>query len=229
MKRLSSLEKIQYVNILSIVIFAISLGIEIYQYGLFDIARVLNIFNFLAAWFIFVNIRKVQSFIKDASMVLKKASNGDLTDRIHLQDAGELELLKESVNGLLDQIENFIRDLSDIIKAASTKNTNITINESIFKGSFLEVAKSFKELLNLIEENERFMERAKFSQELSKIGGGISSNLKLIEKDIKNIFTKLNVIKEQSLQTSQLSQDATKDVEDVVKDLENILEDIKSS
>jgi hypothetical protein len=72
MKRLSSLEKIQYANILSIVIFAISLIVEIYQYGLFDIARVLNIFNFLAALFIFVNIRKVQSFIKDASMVLKK-------------------------------------------------------------------------------------------------------------------------------------------------------------
>jgi len=229
MKRLSSLEKIQYANILSIVIFALSLGIEIYQYGLFDIARVLNIFNFLAAWFIFINIRKVQSFIKDASMVLKKASDGDLTDRIHLQDAGELELLKESVNGLLDQIENFIRDLSDIIKAASTKNTNITINESIFKGSFLEVAKSFKELLNLIEENEVFIEKSKFSQELSRIGGGISSNLRLIEKDIKNIFTKLNVIKEQSVQTSQLSNNATKDVEDVVKDLENILEDIKSS
>jgi Methyl-accepting chemotaxis protein len=103
------------------------------------------------------------------------------------------------------------------------------MNESIFKGSFLDVAKSFKELLNLIEENERFMERANFSQELSRIGGGISSNLKLIEKDIKNIFTKLNVIKEQSVQTSQLSNNATKDVEDVVKDLENILEDIKSS
>jgi len=161
--------------------------------------------------------------------VLKKASDGDLTNRIHLQDAGELELLRESVNGLLDQIESFIVDLTNIIKAASSKNTDVKINESIFKGSFSEVAKGFKELLNLIEENERFMERAKFSQELSEIGGGISSNLKLIEKDIKNIFTKLNVIKEQSLQTSQLSKDATKDVEDVVKDLENILEDIKSS
>jgi hypothetical protein len=42
MRKLSSLEKIQYANILSIVIFAISLGIEIYQYGLFDIARVLK-------------------------------------------------------------------------------------------------------------------------------------------------------------------------------------------
>jgi hypothetical protein len=162
MKRLSSLEKIQYANILSIVIFAISLIVEIYQYGLFDIARVLNIFNFLAAWFIFV---KESSIVyKRCIYGAKKASDGDLTDRIHLQDAGELELLRESVNGLLDQIENFIIDLSDIIKAASTKNTNITMNESMFKGSFLEVAKSFKELLNLIEENERFMERANFSQ-----------------------------------------------------------------
>jgi len=229
MRKLSSLEMVQYANILSIVIFALSLGIEIYQYGLFDIARVLNIFNFLAAWFIFMNIRKVQSFIKDTANVLKEASNGELTNRITTHDAGELELLRESVNNLLNQIESFIVDLTNIIKAASSKNTDVKIDESIFKGSFSEVAKGFKELLNLIEDNERFMERAKFSQELSIIGGGISSNLKLIEKDIKNIFTKLNVIKEQSVQTSQLSNNATKDVEDVVKDLENILEDIKSS
>ncbi|GAB6078589.1 methyl-accepting chemotaxis protein [Hydrogenobaculum acidophilum] len=229
MRKLSSLEKIQYANILSIAIFAISLIVEIYQYGLFDVARVLNIFNFLAAWFIFINIRKIQSFIKDTASVLEDASNGELTNRITTHDAGELELLRESVNNLLNQIESFIVDLTNIIKAASSKNTDIKINESIFKGSFSEVAKGFRELLNLIDENERFMERAKFSQELSKIGGGISSNLKLIEKDIKNIFNKLNVIKEQSTQTSQLSKDATKDVEDVVKDLQNILEDIRNS
>ncbi|MGC8650473.1 MAG: methyl-accepting chemotaxis protein [Hydrogenobaculum sp.] len=229
MKRLSSLEKIQYANILSIVIFTISLAVEVYQYGLFDVARILNIFNFLAAWFIFVNIRKVQSFIKDTASVLKQASDGELTNRITTHDAGELELLRDSVNSLLNQIESFIIDLTNIIKAASSKNTDVKIDESIFKGSFSEVAKGFKELLNLIDENERFMERARFSQELSKIGGGISSNLKLIEKDIKNIFNKLNVIKDQSAQTSQLSKDATKDVEDVVKDLQNILEDIKNS
>mgnify|MGYP001626159691 CR=1 FL=1 len=229
MKRLSSLEKIQYANILSIVIFTISLAVEVYQYGLFDVARILNIFNFLAAWFIFINIRKIQSFIKDTASVLKQASDGELKSRISMHDAGELELLRDSVNSLLNQIEKFIIDLTNIIKAASNKNTDVKIDESIFKGSFSDVAKGFKELLKLIEENEKFMERAKFSQELSKIGGGISSNLILIEKDIKDIFNKLNIIREQSTQTSQLSKDATKDVEDVVKDLQNILEDIRNS
>ena len=229
MKKLSSLEKIQYANILSIGIFTISLVVEIYQYGLFDVARVLNIFNFLAAWYIFINIRKVQSFIKDSANVLKQASDGKLEDRISTHDSGELELLRDSVNNLLDQIENFITDLTSIVKAVSSQNTDVKIDQSIFKGRFSEVAKGFEELLMLIEENKRFMEKAKFSQEISKIGGGISSNLMLIEKDIKNMFNKLNVIKEQSAQTSQLSKDAIKEVEEVIGDLQNILEDIRDS
>ncbi len=228
-KKISSLEKVQYANILSIIIFAISLIVEIYQYGLFDVARVLNIFNFLAAWFIFVNIRKVQRFIKDASGVLKLAADGNLENRVQVDDVGELELLKESVNNLLNQIDSFVEDVTNIVRAASSKNTNVSIDESMFKGKFSEVAKGFKELLNLIEENEKFVERVEFSQELSKIGGGISSNLEIIKEDIDSITKKLSIIEDQSKQTSGLSKRATEEVEKMVSDLDKIISEIRKS
>lgn len=226
---MSSLEKVQYANILSIGIFVLSLVVEIYQYGIFDLARVLNIFNFLAAWFIFINIRKVQAFIQDASKVLKNAAEGNLKSRIDISDGGELELLKESVNSLLDQIGYLTQDIIKIVKAASSKDTSVEVNESVFKGEFSEVAKGFKDLLKLIEENERFLERVQFSQELSKIGGGISGNLKLIEKDVKSMTNKLHIIEEQSSQTVSISEDAKKDVEEVVKDINEIISNIKKS
>ncbi|MFW5990462.1 MAG: chemotaxis protein, partial [Campylobacterales bacterium] len=58
-KRLSSLNKIQYANIASLLIFALTLTIEVIING-FDYIRILNIANFALAWFMFVNIRKVQ-------------------------------------------------------------------------------------------------------------------------------------------------------------------------
>lgn len=229
MKKLSSLEKIQYANILSILIFVVSLIVEVYQYGVFDVARLLNIFNFLAAWYIFINIRRVQSFIRDISGVLKNASDGNLVSRINIKDSGELELLKDSVNGLLEQIVSLTKDITEIIKAASSKDVNIKIDDSVFKGSFSEVAGGFKDLLRLIEDNENFLDKAQFSQELSKIGGGISSNLKLIEVDIKNVSQKLHMIEEQSKQTSLLSDNAVNDLKDVISDITNIMDNVKKS
>lgn len=64
----SSLTIVQYANMVSIGIFSFALVIEVYKHG-FDLIRVLNIINFITAWIIFVNIRKVQGFIKRISYV----------------------------------------------------------------------------------------------------------------------------------------------------------------
>ncbi|MCX7739133.1 MAG: hypothetical protein N2Z80_06985 [Hydrogenothermaceae bacterium] len=68
----SSLSKVQYANILSIFIFTVALGFEVFKYG-FDFIRILNIINFITAWYILINIRRVRSFIKRASYVIKEA------------------------------------------------------------------------------------------------------------------------------------------------------------
>lgn len=58
----SSLSKLQYLNLISIVVFSIALVVEVITIG-FDWIRLLNIVNFAIAWAIFINIRKVQSTI----------------------------------------------------------------------------------------------------------------------------------------------------------------------
>lgn len=87
MSKISSLTKIQYANMLSIGIFTVGLGFEIYKHG-FDFIRILNIINFITAWYIFINIRKVQSFIKRASNVIKEAERGNLENRLVKEKEG---------------------------------------------------------------------------------------------------------------------------------------------
>ncbi|MDX9967216.1 MAG: chemotaxis protein, partial [Sulfuricurvum sp.] len=62
MTNLSSLSKLQYLNIISIAVFSVALVFEIVTMG-FDWIRVLNLLIFAIAWAIFVNIRMVLSTI----------------------------------------------------------------------------------------------------------------------------------------------------------------------
>ncbi len=67
--------KIQYANIISLLIFTAALIVEIYNYG-FDIMRIVNIANFALAWYMFINIRKIQSNIKLFSSAMSDAQAG---------------------------------------------------------------------------------------------------------------------------------------------------------
>jgi methyl-accepting chemotaxis protein len=119
--KVSSLTKIQYANMLSIGIFTFALVIEVYKHG-FDFIRVLNIINFLTAWYIFVNIKKVQGFVGRISNVVSRAGSGDLESRlIKEKEGGELLELAHSVNYLLDQVEVFLREIQTPLEYASKR------------------------------------------------------------------------------------------------------------
>jgi len=110
-KRYSSLDFIQYANIGSIAIFTITLSWEIYKYG-FDPVRILNIANFLLAWFIFVKIRTLKGFLHRVNALLKQVSKGDLEHRlVKEKEGGELGQMVLHLNYFLDVVEAFLREI----------------------------------------------------------------------------------------------------------------------
>ena len=118
MNNLSSLSKIQYANIISITIFMVALVIEIVVYG-FDAMRILNIANFFLAWYMFVNIKKVQSNIHAMAIILDDAQKGILTHRVQNHEEGELKRLNFSINNVLDQFEVFTKEVLGSFNATS--------------------------------------------------------------------------------------------------------------
>jgi len=107
MSSLSSLSKIQYANIISLIIFTLALLAEMYFYG-FDIMRLVNIANFALAWYMFINIRKVQSTVKKISDTVQKAEQGELSYRLeNVNDGGEMDDLRKNLNSFLGQLESF--------------------------------------------------------------------------------------------------------------------------
>ncbi len=120
-KRYSSLDLIQYANIGGIALFTITLSLEIYRHG-FDPIRILNIANFLLAWFIFVKIRTLKGFLHRVNVLLDQASRGDLEHRlVKEREGGELGQMVLHLNYFLDVVEAFLREIITPLKYAGER------------------------------------------------------------------------------------------------------------
>jgi methyl-accepting chemotaxis protein len=227
--KISSLTKIQYANILSIGIFTFALVIEVYKHG-FDFIRVLNIINFLTAWYIFVNIKKVQGFVSRISDVVSKAERGDLETRlVKEKEGGELLKLAYDVNYLLDQVDVFLREIQSPLEYASKRKYWRKVITDGFTGTFKSVAEKLNIPLKAIENNDRFIEKTKMIEELSHLGGGIQANLKVISEDLNKLVSKLSLIKEESKKTVDIAVEGNKEIEKIVNDLSQVIKNIEES
>lgn len=88
----SSLAKVQDANIISLVAFTFAFILEV-SYNGFHWIQIINLTNFALAWFMFINIRKVQKTIHALADIVKESEHGNLHGRIvNVNDGGEREL-----------------------------------------------------------------------------------------------------------------------------------------
>ena len=183
MTNLSSLSKLQYLNIISIAVFSVALVFEIVTMG-FDWIRVLNLLNFAIAWAIFVNIRKVQSRIHTVADVMKEIEQGHMETRItNIDDHGELRTLCWNTNNMIDQLEVYLRDTDAVIDAISRDRYYRTVQSSGLKGSLRRSAESINQnvikMRNSHEALKLFDLDAKLA-EISRSTGGSTSSSKTL-------------------------------------------------
>ncbi len=226
-KRYSSLDLIQYANIASIAIFTLTLGWEIYRHG-FDPIRVLNITNFLLAWFIFTQIRFLKSFVHNISLLLEKASRGDLETRlVKEKQGGELGQMIMHLNYFLDVVEAFLREIITPLQYASERKYWRKVVYYGFPGIFGVIARELNVPLKAIENNDRFITKTKLVEKLSDLGGGIQANLVLIQQDLNNISEKMNKIREESLNTVNVAKEGKDSAERIVSELNTLIKTVE--
>ncbi len=224
MKGVSSLTRIQAANALSILIFAIALVVELYKYG-FEWIRVINLFNFLLAWFIFVNVLKTRKFIRDISNMVYKAAHGDLGERMtKVKEGGELRELAYNMNLLVDKIQTFISEIFFSVEKASNRKHWRMPNAYGLDGEFRNVVENLKNPLTAMEENDRFIQKALLNEEVSQLGGGIAANLMIIQKDMEKVVEALEAIKANSEKTLAVSEEGSKEVETIIRDLKEVID-----
>ncbi|MGM0622958.1 MAG: HAMP domain-containing protein, partial [Campylobacterota bacterium] len=222
MNSVSSLSKIQYANIISLIIFTIALIIEIYYHG-FDFIRIINIANFALAWYMFINIRKVQGTVTQISQTIHKAKEGELSYRLEkLNDGGEMVELGKTLNVFLEQLEDFADNVSNSIKQASQKKAYPQIDSSRFKGEFHSNIEVTNNAIALMQSDTKHIAGTDVNEAISQIGSGVTGELELLENDLKKSLEHIEQIVQTSQSTSDKAHSSTKDMQQVSKQMDSL-------
>jgi methyl-accepting chemotaxis protein len=229
MNSFSSLSKIQHANIISLIIFTIALIIEMYHYG-FDVMRIINIANFALAWYMFINIRKVQGTVKKLSGTIQKAHNGELNYRLEdLDDGGEMIELGNTFNKFLSQLENFAQKVSSSIDKASQKIEYPEIEISDFKGQFKNNIQTTNKAIALMKTDTEHIAGTDVNETISEIGSGVIGELELLETDLKKSLINIEKIVESSENTSVNAQNSTLVIKEISSGLFELIEGVNHS
>ncbi len=229
MTNLSSLSKVQYANIASILLFVIALLIETIIDGWSPI-RLLTLANFALAWFVFINIRKAQNTISTVAKVINGAEKGNLENRItHIKDFGELNDLCWNTNNMLDQTEVFIREIRASIDATSQDHYYRSILTQGLQGEFKEASNYVNKAIIAMYSTYMSIQKSILVAELGKIGAGVSGGLEVIQGDLQNTIVRLGNISKMSQTTAQSSSESVNELEIITSKLNHLIELVQIS
>jgi methyl-accepting chemotaxis protein len=224
MTNLSSLSKVQYANIASIVLFILGLLVETLIDG-WNWIRLLTLVNFALAWFIFINIRKTQHTISEVASVIKDAEKGYLENRItHIKDFGELNNLCWNTNNMLDQTEVFIREIRASIETASRDEFYRHTLEQGLHGEFKVASQYVNQAIKAMKINYDEVQKSILSGELGQIGSGVSGGLEVIQGDLQKTILRLGDITSISQSTSLSSKETLAELEEITIKLNRLIE-----
>ncbi|MDP3302365.1 MAG: methyl-accepting chemotaxis protein [Sulfuricurvum sp.] len=170
------------------------------------------------------------TLVRQIRDVLLKASAGNLSERItHISDTHILQGVAWSINDLLDQVEQMMRDIHASLDAANQGKMNRILFKEGYKGDFSTIGSVFNKAIDNIALSFKGKLGSDLAHEFEKTSGGISISLATIQNDIQK---NCDLSKEINSSSSKTAQEVTKSqssVTSIVSNLENLMELISSS
>ena len=227
MQQLSSLTKIQYANIISIVLFTITLGYGIYQSG-FNSIFILNIINFLCAIVIFWGVNNIRKNLSTISLVLQKAKKGIFEYNVEIDDTGTLKEMFENLKDFMRQVDGFLEDMKKVMRSLEEKRF-IKIDVDKYSGKFKEVAAFLNKSIDNMATKDKFVEKEKLNSKVGQLGGGVAGGLAIIKNDLLSSIEKVKDIVQNSEDISKNTSQITKELDEIVNSLNNLIYMINES
>ncbi|BCD59700.1 MULTISPECIES: methyl-accepting chemotaxis protein [unclassified Nitratiruptor] len=218
---LSILKKIQYANILSIVLFSITVTVQIFKSG-FDWIFILNIINFICAWIIFVSVLQIQKTLKVLSNVIQKAKNGIFDYSFTINDIGVIKVMGENLIAFMKEVETFLSDTDRVLKDIDQKRFT-TIDPNRYNGEFNKIALSINHSVENIQSKEKIVEKEELNFKIGKLGGGVAGGLNVIKEDLLHSIKKVKEIVANSNNISNEAKDVNTLLDNVVAKLDQLL------
>ncbi len=218
---LSSLQKIQYANIASIVLFAVVIGAQIYKHG-FDYILVLNALNFIFAWIIFISVLNIRKNLRNLSAVVKMAKDGEFSYDVEITDTGTLKEMAHNMFGFMKQVERFLGEIKGVLHGLEEKSFK-KMDLQRYSGNFLEVAKDINASVDNMIVKEKFVEREKLNSKVGQLGGGVAGGLAIIKNDLLRAVERAKEIVDNSNETMTNSDNVHRALDEIVNKLNELI------
>ena len=153
------------------------------------------------------------NLVRQIRDVLLKGGQGDLSNRItNISDDHVLSSVAWSLNDLLDQLEQFIRDIEASVASADRGNSLRIIFPSGYRGNIKTAGVSLSRATLAIAGSFKGKMRSDLSTEFEAASGGISKGLEAIQNDI--VINASHAITINSI-ASKTSEDASMSLGDI--------------
>ena len=171
------------------------------------------------------------ALIRQVRDVLIKAGQGELSHRItDIDDTHTMQGVAWGINDLLDQTEQFIRDIESSITVANKGLSNRIILEDGYKGDFKQALPNLNKAINSISSSYKSAQKSFLSEQFNANSqGGISKGLSIIQEDILENLTIVKKIATSTKETAKESMNSQKTVQDITDKIEELIELITSS
>ena len=164
--------------------------------------------------------------IRQIRDVLLKAGRGELSHRItHIEETHVMQGVAWGINDLLDQTEQFMRDIQTSINSANKGQANRDIISEGYHGDFKNAVPELNKAVHAVAVSYKAAQRTSISQAFNENShGGISKGLSIIQEDIiKNtdivnkISTSAQVIAEEATASQEVVQSITNRLEELTQ------------
>jgi len=169
--------------------------------------------------------------IRQVRDVLIKAGRGELSHRItDIDETHTMQAVAWGVNDMLDQTEQFIRDIQASVAAANAGKKNRDILEDGYKGDFRNVLPGLNVAISAVANSYMDAQKTAISKEFNDNSeGGISKGLKIIQQDIINNADILKKINNSTKETAEEATQSQKVVQNIKDRLDELIELITNS
>ena len=163
--------------------------------------------------------------------VLLKAGKGELSHRItNIDDEHTMQAVAWGINNLLDQTEQFMRDIKASMTNANSGNTSRDILEDGYKGDFKQAVPELNSAVHSISSAYLDAKKSLISKDFNENAeGGISEGLNIIQSDILQNITILEKIEQSTSGTAKEATTSQTVVQEITEKIEQLIELITSS
>ncbi|SFV66917.1 Methyl-accepting chemotaxis protein [hydrothermal vent metagenome] len=171
------------------------------------------------------------TLIQQVRKVLLKAGEGELSHRItHIDETHTMQAVSWGINSLLDQTEQFMRDISASVEASNAGRSTRNIQEKGYHGDFRQAIPALNTAINSVATSFVNAQKSTLVKDFNENAeGGISKGLSIIQDDILQNLSILEKISNSTKDTAAEATSSQEVVQDITDKIEELIQLITNS